>query len=92
MIRSFAHKGLEQFFLTGNKAKIQPRHVNRIRLILAQLNQARTLDDMNIPTLGLHELKGNRKGTWSVTVQANWRITFRFIDENVEGIDYEDYH
>lgn len=64
MIKSFVHRGLEQFFLTGSKAGIQPRHAVRLRLILAQLNQARTVDDMNIPTLRLHELKGNRKGTW----------------------------
>jgi len=92
MIKSFVHKGLEQFFLTGSKAGIQPRHVIRLRLILAQLHQARTLEDMNIPTLRLHELKGNRRGIWSVTVQANWRITFRFEAGNAEIVDYEDYH
>lgn len=92
MIKSFAHKGLEQFFLTGNKAGIQPQHANRIRLILAQLHQARTIEDMRIPTLRLHELKGDRKGIWSVTVQANWRITFRFVAGEAEVVDYEDYH
>ena len=92
MIKSFAHKGLEQFFRTGNKAGIQPQHANRIRLILAQLQQARTIDDLRIPTLRLHELKGDRKGTWSVTAQANWRITFRFAAGDAEIVDYEDYH
>lgn len=92
MIKSFAHKGLEQFFLTGSKAGIQPRHATRLRLILAQLHQARSVEDMKIPTLRLHELKGNRKDTWSVTVQANWRVTFRFIEGEAEVVDYEDYH
>ncbi|MCX6048215.1 MAG: type II toxin-antitoxin system RelE/ParE family toxin [Chloroflexi bacterium] len=92
MIKSFAHKGLERFFLDGSKAGIQPHHAVRIRLILAQLQQARTINDMNIPTLRLHELKGDRQGTWSVTVQANWRVTFRFITEGVEDVNYEDYH
>ncbi len=92
MIRSFAHKGLEQFFLTGNKAGIQPQHANRIRLILAQLQQARSIDDMRIPALRLHELKGDRKGTWSVTVQANWRITFRSAAGDADDVDHEDYH
>ena len=92
MIKSFVHKGMERFFLTGSKAGIQPNHANRIRLILAQLQQARTIDDMNIPTLKLHELTGDRRGTWSVTVQANWRITFRFVDGDAEDVDYEDYH
>lgn len=92
MIKSFAHKGLEQFFFAGNKAGIQPQHANRLRLILAQLQQARTIDDLRIPTLRLHELKGDRKGAWSVTVQANWRITFRFAAGDDEVVDYEDYH
>jgi len=92
MIRSFIHKGLEHFFLTGSKAGIQPQHATRIRLILAQLQQARTIDDLRIPTLRLHELKGERKGVWSVTVQANWRITFRFAESDAEIVNYEDYH
>ena len=91
MIKSFVHKGLEQFFLTGNKAGVQPPHANRIRLILAQLHQARSIDDLRIPTLRLHELKGDRRGAWSVTVQANWRITFRFAAGDAEALDYEDY-
>jgi proteic killer suppression protein len=88
MIKSFAHKRLEQFFITGSKAGIQPQHANRIRLILAQLQQARSIDDLRIPTLRLHELKGDRKGVWSVVVQANWRITFRFVDGQAEVVDY----
>ncbi len=92
MIKSFIHKGLEKFFLRGSKAGIQARHENRLRLILAQLNQAKVVEDMNIPFLHLHELKGDRKGTWSVTVQANWRITFQFENGDAEIINYEDYH
>ena len=47
---------------------------------------------MEIPTLKLHQLKGNRKGIWSITVQANWRIIFRFAGEDAEVVNYEDYH
>jgi len=71
---------------------IQAKHAERLRLILAQLNQARVIEDMQIPSLALHELKGNRKNTWAVTVQANWRITFRFENGEAEIVDYEDYH
>lgn len=92
MIKSFAHKGIKKFFLTGNKAGIQAKHADRLRLILAQLNQAKVVEDMQIPSLGLHELKGDRKITWAMTVQANWRITFRFTDGDAEIVDYEDYH
>ena len=92
MIVSFRHKGLERFFQRGSKAGIQARHEARIRLILAQLNQAEVIEDMNIQSLNLHQLKGDRKGAWSVTVQANWRITFCFVDGDAEIVNYEDYH
>ncbi|MEA2114872.1 MAG: type II toxin-antitoxin system RelE/ParE family toxin [Thermodesulfobacteriota bacterium] len=92
MIRSFAHKGLKKFFLTGSKAGIQPKHSARLRLILAQLNQSRSVEDMRIPTFELHKLKGNRKATWAITVQANWRVTFRFENGHAEIVNYEDYH
>ena len=92
MIRSFAHKGLERLFVTGSAAGIQAIHAKKLRLILAQLDKAKTIGDMNAPSLRLHELKGARKGLWSVTVQANWRVTFRFIDGDAEIVDYEDYH
>lgn len=92
MIKSFIHKGLEKFYRKGSKAGIQARHEAKLRLILAQLNQSEIIEDMGIPVLHLHELKGDRKGIWSVTVQANWRITFRFENGDVEIINYEDYH
>ena len=83
---------MEKFFTKGSKAGIQAHHENRIRLILAQLNQSKFIEDMNIPTLRLHLLKGSRKGIWAVTVQANWRITFHFIEGDAEIVNYEDYH
>lgn len=92
VIKSFAHKGLEKLFLAGNAAGIQAIHAKKLRLILAQLDKARAIDDMDIPTLRLHELKRTRKGVWSVTVQANWRVTFRFAAGDAEVVDYEDYH
>lgn len=92
MIGSFTHKGLEKFYKDGSKAGIQARHATRIRLILAQLNQAEKITDMNVPSLKLHELKGNRTGDWAVTVQTNWRIIFRFKEGNAEHVHYEDYH
>lgn len=83
---------MEKFYLTGSRAGIQVKHSKRLRLILAQLNQAKTIQDMDIPFLKLHELKGDRKGIWSVTVQTNWRITFRFSEGDIEVVNYEDYH
>ncbi|WP_459937605.1 type II toxin-antitoxin system RelE/ParE family toxin [Desulfonatronum parangueonense] len=76
MIKSFRHRGLERYFLKGNSPGIQARHEKRIRLILARLNVSTSTRDMNLPGLRLHELTGIRKGTWSVSVSGNWRITF----------------
>jgi len=92
VIKSFAHKGLERFYRTGSKAGIQAVHVRRLQLILALLDQARVIEDMNAPSLALHRLKGDLAGQWSVTVQANWRVMFRFANGDVEIIDYLDYH
>ncbi len=63
MIRSFRHKGLQRFFETGSKSGIQARHADRLRLILALLNAATRPDDMALPGLVLHPLRGDRKGT-----------------------------
>jgi len=92
MIKSFAHKGLERFFTSGNTAGIQAMHAKRLQLILALLNDAITINDMDAPALRLHQLKGNLKGSWAVTVQANWRVIFQFEDGNAHVIDYLDYH
>ena len=92
MILTFRHKGLERFFRTGGTAGIQAKHAGKLRLLLAQLDQAATVEDMDLPGLRLHPLKGDRKGTWAVTVQANWRMTFRFDNGNAEVVNYEDYH
>jgi toxin HigB-1 len=92
MILTFKHKGLEHFYKTGSVSGIQPVHARRLSLILSNLDQAESSSDMDLPGLRLHELKGNKKGIWSVTVSGNWRITFRFIGSNVELVNYEDYH
>ena len=92
MIQGFKHKGLEKFFLSGSKAGIQARHADRLRLILARLHGSTRPQDLNLPGLNLHELKGDRKGTWSVRVSGNWRLTFSFEGEHAILVDYEDYH
>jgi proteic killer suppression protein len=92
VIRSFKHKGLAKFFETGSKSGIQAQHAERLRLILARLSAATKPDDMGLPGLRLHPLKGIRKGTWAVWVSGNWRITFRFVGTDAEVVDYEDYH
>ena len=91
-IRAFRHKGLEGFFATGSKRGIQAAHAGRLRLILGRLNAATDPLDMNLPGLNLHQLQGERKGTWAVKVSGNWRVTFTFAVKDATQVDYEDYH
>ncbi len=92
MIKKFKHKGLKKLFESGSVAGVQPKHETRLRMILALLETASVIDDMDLPGLDLHELKGNRKGTWAVKVSGNWRITFQIDNGDTNNIDYEDYH
>jgi len=92
MIRSFRHKGLEIFFVTGSKKGILPDHASKIGRILDRLDASISPNDMNLPGYKLHELKGKEAGTWSVTVSANWRITFKFEGQDAILVDYKDYH
>lgn len=91
-IKGFRHKGLERFFMTGSRLGIQSKHADRLRLILGRLNVSTTPRDMDLPGLQLHELRGNRKGTWAVKVSGNWRVTFNCTGKDMERVDYEDYH
>ena len=84
--------GLEVFFRTGRKARIQPEHAKRLRLQLARLDAATRLEDMDLPGWRLHPLKGELKGHWAVWVDKNWRLVFIFDGDNPEQIDYRDYH
>ena len=59
---------------------------------MSNLDQAETPDDMDLPGLFMHKLKGDKKDIWSVRVSGNWRITYRFIGKDVELVNYEDYH
>jgi toxin HigB-1 len=92
MIRSFKHKGLARFFTTGSVSGVQSAHTRRLQLILGRLHASTGPQDMDLPGLHLHQLKGAGKGRWSVRVNGNWRITFRFDGVDACDIDYEDYH
>ncbi|MEE8261922.1 MAG: type II toxin-antitoxin system RelE/ParE family toxin [Gammaproteobacteria bacterium] len=70
----------------------QARHAKRLRLQLAALDTAQSIDDMRIPGYRLHLLNGKAKGRWSIWVNGNWRLTFEFDGGDVHVLDYEDYH
>ncbi len=92
MIISFNHKGLKQFYESCNASKLVPEHIGKIRRILTRLDNVVSPVEMNIPGYNLHKLSGNLKDFWSVKVDKNFRITFRFIGEDVAEVDYTDYH
>lgn len=92
MIKSFKHKGLQKFFETGSKAGIQAAHALKLQILLSALNAAAKPEHMDMPGWHLHPLSGSLQNHWSVRVNANWRLTFRFDNGDAEVVDYQDYH
>lgn len=92
MIKSFRHKGVKDFFETGSLAGIQPKHAKRLAVQLDVLDDAICAEDMQVPGWKCHALQGKMKGFWAVSVNGNWRLTFRFEDSNAVLVDYLDYH
>jgi len=92
MIISFSHQGLERFFRKGVTSGIQAKHARKVGRILHALDNAEQPKDMDVPGFKLHQLKGNRKNIWAVSVNANWRVTFGFKGQNALTVNYEDYH
>ena len=92
MIRSFRHKGLKRLYEDADCRGVIVEHVAKLRDILARLDAARAVSDMEVPGFRLHRLKGEFYGSWSVTVRANWRVVIRFADYDVFDVDYLDYH
>lgn len=92
MILRFRHKGLERLFTAGDASGVSAQHIRRLRQILDLLNRSREPAAMNLPGLRLHQLKGDRRGQWAVSVSGNWRVVFSFAGENVTNVDLVDYH
>jgi proteic killer suppression protein len=92
MIKSFKHKGLEEFFLSGRKNGIRPEHADRLAKILDRLNAASDIRDMNYPGSNLHKLAGDKKGQYAVSVSGNWWVFFEFADGDAHIVNYDDYH
>lgn len=92
MIISFRHKGLKLYYEKGEMSKLRSQHVNKIKLILTRLSAVKIPEEMNMPGYGLPQFKGELKDFWSVKVDKNHRIIFRFENENVADVDYTDYH
>jgi proteic killer suppression protein len=91
-IKNFRHKGLKKFFNSGDKSGIQPAYTSKISLILDLLNGAITPEDMDFPGSNFHRLRGTLKEFYSVHVNGNWTIIFRFENHDAYDIDLIDYH
>ena len=92
MIEGFRHKGLRRLYEDEDRRSLPPDMVERIQVLLAALDAAKVIEDLQRPSFRLHPLKGDLKGYWAVTVRSNWRIIFRFEDGNVFDVDFVDYH
>lgn len=92
MIKSFRHKGLRTLYETGKTTGVQSSHARKLRMQLSALDSSQVIGDMDVPGFDLHELRGDRKGQWAISVSGNWRVTFEFRDGNAFVLDYEDYH
>lgn len=92
MIKSFRHAGLEEFFKTGSKRGINPSHATKLATQLIFLDKATSPSGMDLPGWNLHPLHKDLLGHWSVKVNGNWRLTFRFEGEDAILVDYQDYH
>lgn len=92
MIKNIRHKGLRRLFEDDDPRGVAAEHVTKLRDILARLDVAPAVSQMDVPGFRLHPLKGDLKGFWGVTVRANWRVIFRFVEGNALDVDYVDYH
>jgi proteic killer suppression protein len=92
MITSFKHKGLRELFENGKSKRIPADFASRLLRQMDAINQADTIEQLNFPGYDLHELKGERAGSWAMKVNKNWRLTFRFAGSDAADLDLEDYH
>jgi toxin HigB-1 len=92
MIGSIRHKGLASLYYDDQARGVKQSLVKRLRYILALLETAFTVEDMNLPGLKLHQLKGDLAGFYAVSVSGNWRVIFRFEDGEATDVDLMDYH
>ena len=92
-IRSVRHQGLRRFIEDNESRGLRPDLVERIRKIVAVLILAQDMSEVHgPPSWRIHQLAGDRAGTWSISVSGNWRLTFEVVSHDIEHLDLEDYH
>ena len=94
-IRNVIHKGLRRFIEDDDASGLQPAVVTKVQRIVSFLQDMEADEELRtVPSWRAHMLTGDRKGTWSLSVTKNWRMTFRIDRQEIEifDLDYEDYH
>ncbi|MFN0194597.1 MAG: type II toxin-antitoxin system RelE/ParE family toxin [Aestuariivirga sp.] len=92
-IRSIRHKGLERLIEVNDGRGVRPDLINRVRNILTAMIAAESMAGVHGPPgWRIHQLTGDRAGTWSISVSGNWRVTFELDGGEVSNLDLEDYH
>ena len=92
MVGSIKHKSLAALYYDDRTKGVEQALVKRLRQILVMLDTAFVAEDMNIPGLRFHQLKGDLAGFYSVSVSGNWRVIFRFENSKAADVDLTDYH
>ena len=92
MIGSFRHRGLRRLYERGDHSRIGADQLDRVTLALADLDVDTKPSELDLPGYRLHPLRGDRRGSWSISISDNWRITFRFEEGDVYDVDLVDYH
>ena len=92
MIKNFKHKGLKKLFIEGESKKINPDHKRKIKRLMLWLNNIQDINDVGNPNFGLHRLKGDLDGMYSINVSGNYRLVFSFSNGDIFDLDYLDYH
>ena len=92
VIESFRHKGLKRLYEKDERKGVPPALADKLERILARLDVAKAPQQMDLPGLKLHPLRGELRGFWSVWVSGNWRIIFRFEGTDAAQVDLVDYH
>ena len=83
----YKRQELGQLYRTGSKKGVQAAHAPKLLRILSLLDVAANPDDLAIPGFRNQPLKAELAGHWSIWVNGNWRVTFRFVDSDVELVD-----
>lgn len=92
MIGSFADKALKRLYERGDRSGIRQDMVAKVERILQRLDEIVVPEQMGLPGYRLHQLSGDLRGFWSVTVNGNWQVIFRFEDGQVRDVRLIDYH